>query len=222
MGTLNAVTTWLASLPWGLYLLAAGATLALAVAEVVSVFERDPTRALFTWGSVLLLLLNVALAVLILTLVRSLWAGGNSPWVALAVGLGLPTLVRTRFTVLKPLPGMADSQGVDIRLDELYERLQRFCRSRIDLALASQRVQLVEQAMERLDLADLERRLRLLLEGGLLLTDEKARQYADKIMNAEGYTEERKRMLLSFAILDYGGHRMLGEMLKAAKAKPPA
>jgi len=48
---LNALVSWLVSLPWGLYLLAAGVSLALAVVEVVSVFERDPARALRTWGA---------------------------------------------------------------------------------------------------------------------------------------------------------------------------
>ena len=171
---LNALVSWLASLPWGLYLLAAGVS--LAVAEVVSVFERDPVRALRIWGAAFLLLLNAAMAVLLLALVRSFWPGGDSPWTALAVGLGLPTLVRSRFTVMKPLPGTAGSEGVEIRLDELYERLQRFCRGRIDLALAGQRVRLVGQAVDRLELAELERRLRLLLEGGLVVTaSDKAR-----------------------------------------------
>ena len=218
---LNALVSWLASLPWGLYLLAAGVS--LAVAEVVSVFERDPVRALRIWGAAFLLLLNAAMAVLLLALVRSFWPGGDSPWTALAVGLGLPTLVRSRFTVMKPLPGTAGSEGVEIRLDELYERLQRFCRGRIDLALAGQRVRLVGQAVDRLELAELERRLRLLLEGGLVLaTSDKARQYVDRILAQEEYGEERKRMLLAFAILDHGGHQMLEEVLKEARARPSA
>lgn len=222
MTVLNAMTTWLASVPWGLYLLAAGASLVLAVSEVVSAFDPDPVRALQTWGSTLLLLLNAIMAVVLLALVRSFWTGGDSPWTALAVGLGLPTMVRSRFTVMKPLPGTADSGGVEIRLDELYGRLQRFCRGRIDVALAGQRVRLVEQAMDRLELDELERRARLLLEGGLVVTAGEARQYVDKILGQEKYDEERKRMLLAFAILNYGGHGMLEEMLKAAKAKPPA
>jgi len=223
MTTLNSIATWLAGIPWGLYILAAAMSLVVAVAEVVSVFERDPARALCTWGSVFLLLLNMAMAVLLLALVRSFWAGGDSPWMALAVGLGLPTLVRTRFTLMKPLPGTVGSEGVEIRLDELYERLQRFCRGRIDLALAGQRVRLVEQAMDQLELEELARRLRLLLEGGLVLTaSDKARRYVDKILTAEGYSEERKRMLLAFAILDHGGHQMLEGMLKEARAKPSA
>ena len=71
MTALNAIATWLVSIPWGLYILAGGASLVLAVSEVVSSFEPDPVRALRTWGSAILLLLNVAMAVLILALMRS-------------------------------------------------------------------------------------------------------------------------------------------------------
>jgi hypothetical protein len=219
---MTGLTTWLTSIPWGLYLLAAVASLVLAVSEVVSSFELDPVRALRTWGSTLLLLLNAAMAVLILALMHSFGAGGDSPWMALAVGLGVPTLVRTRFTVMKPLPGTAESEGVEIRLDELYERLQSFCRRRIDVALAGQRVRMVEQAMDRLELEELERKSRLLLEGGLVVTASQASAYVDKILGKQEYDEERKRMLLAFAILNFGGHGMLEEMLKATKAKPPA
>ena len=222
MTILNAIARWLASVPWELYLLAGGASLVLAVSEVVSSFELDPVRALRTWGSVILLFLNVTMAVLILALMHSFGTGGDSPWAALAVGLGLPTLVRTRFTVMKPLPGSADSDGVEIRLDELYERLQSFCRRRIDVALAGQRVRMVEQAMDRLELGELERKARLLLEGGLVVTASEASGYVDKILGKQEYDEERKRMLLAFAILNFGGHGMVGEMLKAARVKPPA
>jgi len=111
---------------------------------------------------------------------------------------------------------------VEIRLDELYDRLQSFCRRRIDVALAGQRVRMVEQAMDRLALDDLERKARLLLEGGLVVTASQASGYVDKILDQQEYDEERKRMLLSFAILNYGGHGMLEEMLKTARAKPAA
>ena len=219
---MTGLTTWLASVPWALYLLAIGASLALAVAEVVSAFEPDPVRALRTGGSILLLLFNVAMAVLLLALVRSFGGGGDSPWAALAIGLGVPTLVRTRFTVMRPLPGTAQSEGVEIRLDEIYERLQSFCRRRIDVALAGQRVRMVEQAMDGLELEELERKSRLLLEGGLVVTASQASGYVDKILGKQEYDEERKRMLLAFAILNFGGHGMLEEMLKTAKAKPMA
>jgi len=216
--SMDSLLQWLAGVSWELYLLAGGVSVIVALAEVVTVFEADPVSALRTWGAAFLLFLNGIMAVLVLALLRTLFPETRSPLVALAVGLGLPTLVRTRFTILKPLPGTTTSEGIDIRLDELYERLQRFCRGRIDVALASRRVRLVSRALERLALDKLEQQARLLLEGGLtLVPSDKGREYVDKIMNQESYDERRKKMLLAFAILNYGGQAMLAEMLREKK-----
>src|SRR2546426_1251550 len=158
------------------YLIAAAISMLIALAEIITVFENDALRALKTWGSFLLVFLNAAFAAFLLAVVYSLGGGGtgtNRIWVALGVGLGFSTLLRTRFTFIKPLPGSTE-EGVAVSLDELYGRLQRFCRRQIDQSLATDRVQMVDEAMTRLELAILEQRLRLLLEGGLILAGEAA------------------------------------------------
>jgi hypothetical protein len=166
----------------------------------------------------LLLFLNALFVVLLLGLVRKLRPGDDYFWTSVAVGFGLPTLLRTRFTLIKPLPG-STGEGVEISLDQIYGRLQAFCKRRIDLALASQRVQLVEQAMHDLPLDVLVKRLRLLLEGGLQTVNPNAAGYVDKILQQPSYDDERKRMLLAFAILNQGDYRMLEQMLKAGNLK---
>lgn len=214
MMTVSDFLILLSQIPWTAYLVAGLLSMTVAVAEIVTVFEQDAQRALRTWGAFLLICLNIAASALILALLGELGADVNV-WLGVAVGIGLPTLIRTRFTVLKPLPG-STSEGVDIQLDQLYERLQRFCRRWIDLKLAEQRVRIVDAAIEYIPVTELEQRLRLLLEGGLITSTPEAFQYVDKIMNA-GYGEERVRTLLAFGILNYGGHRMLEEMLQEAK-----
>lgn len=210
----SSLHTWLISIPWAAYLVAGLVSMLVAIAEVVTVFEQDAQRALRTTGAALLIFINFATSILILALLGELGVEINT-WMGLGVGVGLSTLVRTRFTVLKPLPG-STSEGVDIQFDQLYERLQRFCRRWIDMSLASQRVHLVDQAIEYIPVAEMEQQLRLLLEGGLVTTSPEARQYVDKIMKA-GYNEERVRILLAFGILNYGGHHMLEGILKEAK-----
>jgi hypothetical protein len=188
----------------------------LAIAEIVTVFENDPMRALRTRGAAILVLLNIAFVLTLLYIVYNLGgtaAQGNRILTALGVAFGLPTLLKTRFTLIKPLPGSGE-EGIAISLDELYGRLQRFCRRQIDQSLAEKRVQLVEDAMNRLDLAVLETRLRLFLEGGLTLTDSNAATFVDRILAHPTYSEEKKRMLLAFGILNYGGHRTLNGMLR--------
>jgi len=190
---------------WWFYLLAGGISWVVAVAEIVTVFESNPVRALRTGGAVLLLMINAIFAVLVLTLIYTLFPDARSPLVALAVGIGLPILVRTRFTVFKPMPGTVGSEGIEVRLDEVYDRLQRFCRRIIDMALAAERVNLVDRAITEVEITELERRTRLLLEGGLVLAEpEKGREYVERILRAD-YTEDRKKMLLAFAILGSAG-----------------
>lgn len=201
------------------YLLAGGISFLVALAEIVTVFEKAPLRAVRTGGAVLLVLLNAAFAMLVLFLIYTLFPKADSPLVALAVGLGLPVLVRTRFTVFKPMPGTVGSEGIAIQLDDLYDRLQRFCRRQIDVALAAERVRLVDRAIREVEMSELERRARLLLEGGLVLTDPaKGREYVDRILRAE-YAEERKKILLAFAILDHGGAPMLADMMRKPKVR---
>jgi len=199
------------------YFIAAAFSGVVAIAEIVTVFENDSMRALKTWGSFLLVFLNVVFAVFLLFLVNTVGGvttGSSRFWVALGVGVGFPTLLRTRFTFIKPLPGSAD-EGIAVSLDELYGRLQRFCRRQIDQALATGRVQLVDEAMQRLELTTLENRLRLLLEGGLILAEAGAGTYVDRIVNHQDYTETRKKMLLAFGLLNYGGFNTLKQMLKS-------
>jgi DNA-binding transcriptional ArsR family regulator len=202
------------------YLIAASISAVLAVAEIVTVFEKDSRRALSTGGAALLILINVAFSILILLLVNTVGGtpdGKNQLWVALGVGLGFPTLLRTRFTFIKPLPGSSE-EGVAVSLDELYGRLQRFCRQQIDQSLATGRVQMVDDAMRQLDIGTLEKHLRLLLEGGLVLADPAATGYVDKILNQANYTEDRQKMLLAFGLLNYGGYRTIRQMLKDGPA----
>lgn len=200
------------------YMLVASISTAIAISEIVTVFENDASRALKTWGSFLLIFLNVAFSILLLMMVNSVGNYGvsNRFWIALGVGLGFSTLLRTKFTFIKPLPGSAD-EGVAVSLDELYGRLQRFCRRQIDQRLATDRVQTVDEAMAQLDLAVLEQRLRLLLEGGLILADPNAAKYVDRILEQTTYTESRKKMLLAFGLLNYGGFNTLKKLLVVSK-----
>jgi hypothetical protein len=198
------------------YLIAASISAVLALAEIVSVFERDPARALRTWGAFWLIFLNAAFASVLFALVSYLSpAESNRYLVSIGVGFGLPVLLRTNFTLIKPLDSTG-GKGIGITFDEMYGRLQGFFRRSIDVSLAARRVRTVEQAIERLSLKDLEQKLRLLLEGGLLTVGEGSQGYVEKILNREGYDDRRKQMLLSFGILNYGGDRMLERMVKRA------
>jgi len=166
----------------------------------------------------MLLLLNGVFVFVLLALVRYLKPDSNPLWTAVAVGIGLPVLLRTNFNLIKPLDA-SSSTGVGISFEEIYGRLQAFCRRRTDVSLATQRIRTVDEAIKIVELSGLETRLRLLLEGGLLTIGEESQGYVDKIINHTEYNDDRKSMLLTFAILNFGGDRMLEEMVKEAKKR---
>lgn len=216
MTVVDLIQSWLRTPLTVAYMIAAGISIVLAISEIVSVFERDPVRALKTWGAFMLLFLNAAFATILLAIVLYLVPNSNPFWTAIGVGVGLPVLLRTNFTLIKPFDG-STAKGVGITFDEMYGRLQGFCRRRVDIALAARRVRTVDQAIKAIQLSELAQRLRLLLEGGLLTVGEESQGYVDKIVNHSAYSEERKRMLLAFGILNFGGDRMLEEMLREAR-----
>jgi len=216
MNVVYFVLHWLTTPTAYPYVIAVGISLAVAVSEIVSVFERDPVRALRTAGAFMLLVLNGIFVVVLLALVRYLKPDSNPLWTAVGVGIGLPVLLRTNFNLIKPLDGSA-SKGVGISFEEIYGRLQGFCRRRTDVSLAAQRIRTVDEAIKIVELSGLETRLRLLLEGGLLTIGEESQGYVDKIIDHPDYKDDRKSMLLTFAILNFGGDRMLENMVKEAK-----
>ena len=104
------------------YGIAVGMGMIVGIAEVVSTFSESPRQALQTgwaWG---LVLLNGVGAALMLALVLLSPAARASPMVtALSVGVGLPTLIRTKFTIARQFTG---GQGGDLSLNLgwLYEQ----------------------------------------------------------------------------------------------------
>jgi len=158
-----AILAWFASWHAELYLITALMALVWATSEIVSTFAADPGRAMRTRGAALLLILNALFACLALAVTLALDPQATSPWVALGVGLVWQTLIRTRFNFIQPLPGEGASEGVGIPINELYNRLQDFCRRQIDREIVGERLRLIEQAVDQLDLQMLARRARLVL-----------------------------------------------------------
>src|SRR5690348_2572657 len=101
---------------WGLYALTALLSGIWAIVEIISAFEYAPSRALRTGGALLLILINAAVACLVLALVlEAVPAASNSLWTAVAVAFGWQTLVRSQINLIQPLPGsQSDAVGVSI------------------------------------------------------------------------------------------------------------
>ena len=219
---MQPLLAWLASWHAELYMITGFMALVWAASEIVSTFAADPGRAMRTQGAALLLVMNVLFACLALAGVLSLAPQSATPWTALGVGLAWQTLIRTRFNVIQPLPGEGSSEGIGIPFNELYNRLQSFCRRQIDQEIVGERLRLIEQAVDRFGLDMLARRARLVLMS-LVATSPGGNpdQYVQKILDSD-VSEESKEMLLIVTIINYGGPAILRDMLrKDATARDP-
>ena len=212
---------WLTSYPIGAYLLVLALNLLVTLVEIITVFEQEAGRALRTWGAFLLLLGNGLTALLVFDLIRSL--APETPLLPLVftVGVGLSVLIRTRVTLLKPLPqlGHTETGSLEIPFDLLYDRWQSFCRRRIDRALAAARIQVVRQALERLTEEDLLRELRLLADGGFIVTELPGGDQTF-FQRVQALTPERRKSYLAFTLLDAAGRKTLERLIRRQAEKP--
>jgi hypothetical protein len=200
------------TIPWGLYLLAAGLSGLWAVVEVISAFEYAPLRALRTGGALLLIAINVGFAWLVLALLLEAAPDASaSMWTAVAVAFGWQALMRTQINLLQPLPG-SESEAIGVSINDLYARIQRFCRRQIDRSLAGERSALLEEALQ-LDLDTLIRRARLMAYA--LITDEPQDfdSYLQR-MDERNLSPDERKLLVASWLLDNGGPEALRELLK--------
>lgn len=206
----------MAAIPWGLYMLAAGLSGLWAIVEIVSAFEYAPLRALRTGGAVLLILINAGFACLVLALVlEAVPNASTSVWTAVAVAFGWSALLRTRINLLQPLPD-SPSEAIGASINEFYARIQQFCRRQIDRSLLSERLGLLEDALE-LDLNILVKRARLMAHALITGRSQDFEGYL-KGMDERNLSPDERKLLLATYLLDNGGPAPLRELLKKKQA----
>lgn len=203
------------------YAIAVGFAMVVGIAEVVSTFSESPREAMLTgWAWGLVLLNGIAAALVLALVLLSPTARANSVLTALAVGIGLPTLIRTKFTVAKQFTG-GEGGDLSLNLGWLYEQFQSLCKTQIDLRLMTFRHQLVQRLITRYPdektLFQLAQHTVLTRAG---LTEEEREQrntYLEETFAR--LPPETARVALALFILDTGGREYL-EMLSAAPEQP--
>lgn len=205
----------------GAYAISVGLGMAVGIAEVVSTFRDSPREAMSTGWAWALVLLNGAAAAGVLALALLSPTVRNSPYLsALAVGVGLPTLIRTKFTVAKQFAG-GEGGDLSINLGWLYDQFQNLCKTQIDLRLMTFRHRLVQKLISRY--ADTKTLFQLAQHTVLTrsgLTDEQREEkisYLEKTF--EKLPSETARVAMALFILDTGGREYL-EMLAVAPPQP--
>ena len=130
-----------------LYVIVAALAVTVTLLEIVKTFGRDTPKALRRLHAWLLLGLNVIVALIVYTIARAVFSGGDSPGTAVFVGLAYPLLLRSRFTYFRAVGAQEDERvaTLSLKLDEAYTHLQDLLWRPVDEALADRRVTQAEK-----------------------------------------------------------------------------
>jgi len=194
----------------------------VGIAEVISTFPASPIEALKTvwaWG---LVALNALSAVLVLFVVRYYTEQSNSIMTALAVGFGLPTLVRTKFTIAKQFGG-GDGNDLSINLGWLYDQFLYICKVQIDLALVQQRQKLIHDLLVKIrapqDLANIAHQV---IAERVLFSQEavqRRQEYVNGILQSTVIPDSAKSVALARFIFETGGSDYIEALIRDNKGR---
>lgn len=161
-------------LPYAIVLLV---SLLVGVSEIMTEFEKEFLDAILTrWGATLLLFNIIsAEAVFIGFLVQGNFEDdANQLLLALSVGVGFPTLIRTRFTLKKS----SDPEQDDFTfgLDRIYGTFQERIKDGIDRELLPRNRRIVKQLCELYSIRELSTLIQQSLELQSRIPEEKVEQ----------------------------------------------
>ena len=204
---------------WGWYGLVFLMGISVGIAEVISTFTGSPKEALKTKWAWALVLLNGLASALVLLIVTQYTQALNLLTV-LAVGVGFPTLIRTKFIVAKQFTGTTEGNDLSLNFGWLYEQFQSLCKTQIDLGLMKFRQQLAEQLLTRLPTltALTQVALHTILTRAAL--SEQERQSKQKYVQDSIPTlpEDVGRLALALFILDTGGREYVQSLIAGRPA----
>jgi hypothetical protein len=217
---LQAMFTWMAAARADLYVITSVIAVIWAASEVIVGYPEQPVRALRTGGALLLMVANALFACIALALALALIPGSESIWMAMGVGLSWQAMLRGGIN-MQPLPASSvagASEGLGVPLNELYTRLQEFCVGQIQRYLVGERVTMMEQVIDKLDMAELARIARLVTTA---LAEAEAEPYIQKIESDESRTQEQREILLISLILSNHGADILHERVMKQRKRQP-
>lgn len=195
----------------------------VGLAEIISTFSTTPILALDTrWGWILVLL-NAGAAPVVLWLINRFVPTTTDPLlVALAVGLGFPTLIRTNFTVAKRLEAV-EGKDLTVNLGWIYDQFQNLARTQIDLALVSKRQKLHRDLLKKyLEIKDLVEIAQYLIQERALFSPtevERMGKYVEGVRDSQVLSDQVKRVTLARFILDTGGPGYVRELVRGVGAR---
>jgi hypothetical protein len=197
----------------------------VGLAEIISTFSTTPVLAMGTGWGWILVLLNAGSAALVLWLVNRFVPTTTDPLlVALAVGLGFPTLIRTNFTVAKRLESV-EGKDLSVNLGWIYDQFQNLARTQIDLALVSKRQKLHRDLLKKYpEIKDLVEIAQYLIQERALFSPadvERMQKYVESMRDSQALSDQVKRVTLARFILGTGGPGYVRELVRGVGARGP-
>ena len=202
----------------GPYALVIGLALFWALAEVLRTFEKDPVRALkngWTWAFIGFNMLFSALVYLVVRLLPIASLQSMDPLLlALVVGVGWQTLLRTNINLIQPLNPEV-SKAIAISVAEQYGRLQGFFMTRIGQSLLDERQHWLFRAIA-LPVQDLEQSLRVTNSVALVDRRKDIEAYIEK---TKQLPEDQRKVRLAQLLLDIAGLKNFKTFVKNMEAQ---
>jgi len=196
----------------------------VGLAELTSAFNEYPREAVASrWGQYLVGL--NALAAVGAYLVARLYApaGVDQMVLILGVGVGFPTLIRTKFTLARQFGG-SGQPDLNIDVGWLYEQFQRLCKDQIDIELMAYRRRFVDRLLIRFtSVQELYQTAQYTLNARATLTPEQQTARLEELKQAVDpkVPPELARLNLGLLILELGGVAYI-DLLAQARARAQA
>ncbi len=188
---------------WLPYLIAAFLGFAVGATEVVATFSENPRDAFRTgWGWVLIFF-NMIMTAGVYAIFSYYANDINKLILATTVGLGLPTLIRTNFTVAKQFQG----QDLNINAGWLYDRFLSWFKFEIDIDLVNIRGKIISDLINQQNVATLKETANTVLqERSLINKDDISKQqaYIDQLVSSK-MSDRTKQVALATFIYKTGG-----------------
>lgn len=203
------------------YLVVIGISALIGLLEIVNTFEAQPVKALGTlwaWLSIVTNSLSGVLILFILTYIINIDV--NPLYLALAVGFGFQTFVRTNFVIAKNTLGSSSPKDYSINVGFIYDQLQNFFKRRIEKYLALEKQKLYRNLLQKFPTTEEIKEIAQELIHQHPHFDEdmnKLYDYINSIADNPEFSEDRKRFTLANFIITRADSKYIETLLKEKK-----
>jgi hypothetical protein len=200
---------------WLPYLIVSALGGTVGLSEVIATFYQSPREAFRIFWAWILVGLNIITAVGVYVVVNFYAKKVDPLLLAIGVGVGFPTLIRTKFTVAKQFMG---SEELSINVGWLYDQFLGWFKSEIDIALVNSRFKILTQFIKKFpDIKKLKEIAHTVLQERSLMSKEeveKHERYINDIYSSTIIPERAKQIALAKFILNLGGKEYIKNLTK--------